>query len=169
MKTKTTELDPARIMDLQFEVRIAKPPAEVWRALTDDIGRWWPGSFCCGGGRGPQKFLLEARPGGRMFEDWGGGDGLLWGTIVNVIHGKRLEVHGATGPAFGGPRVWYGTFEVEPAGDGTRLRFGESSFGRVTEDLQRGNEKAWRFLFDGSLRAYLEGTQPPVWEGGSCG
>ena len=157
--------EAALIYDLAFEVRIAAAPDVVWRALTSDIGRWWPAPFCCGGGQGPPRFTLEAKPGGRMFEDWGSGDGLLWATVVQVQQGKRLDVCGATGPAWGGPSTWFGTFELTADGGATRLRFTESAFGRVTEASQREKEKGWRFLFEGALRAHAEGKAPPTWEG----
>lgn len=168
MTPTRTRNDPeaARITDFVMEVRIGARPGAVWQALTDDIARWWPGPFYCGGGEGRPTFRLEAHPGGRMWEDWGGGDGLLWATVVQVQAGKRLELTGTTGPDWGGPSTWFGAFELQPDGQGTRLRFSESGFGRVSEAGLREKEKGWRFLFEQALRAHLEGREAPVWEEG---
>lgn len=168
MTARTATLENARICDLSLEVPIQAAPDAVWRALTDDIGRWWPGVFFCGSGPGSPRFVLEPRVGGRMYEDWGNGEGLQWATVVNVHRGKRLELHGVVGPAWGGPTAWYAAFEFIADGKGTRLKFSESGYGRITQDSLREKEKGWRFLWEGALRAYLEGKPAPVWEAGSC-
>ena len=45
-----TDIEVARIADLHLEVRIAGSREHVWTALTEDIARWWPRAFYCGGG-----------------------------------------------------------------------------------------------------------------------
>ncbi len=158
--------ESARITDYALEVRIAAPSAAVWRALTTDIARWWPSQFYCGaGGKGKPRFELEARPGGRMYEDWGDGDGLLWGTVVNVQAGKRLDIVSTSGPQWGGPSTSFGSFELAADGAGTKLRFTESSFGRVGEATVAEKDKGWRFLLEGALRAHVEGKPAPAWPG----
>ena len=164
MTSKTPALPPlapAHVAEIAFEVAIRATPHAVWQALTDDIGRWWPGPFYCGSGQGPRRFQLEARPGGRMWEDHGNGDGLLWGTIVNVKNAALLEIAG-TG---WGPATWLGRFELTATATGTKLRFSESAFGRLDASTMQQKDKGWRFLFDGCLRAHLEGSKPPEWDG----
>ena len=170
MTATVQDLEQARIADLQLEVRIAASPDAVWKALTDDIGQWWPSSFYCGSGddENSRSFLLEARPGGRMWEDWGDGNGLLWGTVVNVVAGKTLDVGGIQGPAWGGPSTWFSSFSLEADGDGTKLRFSDSGFGRISDSVVDSKQTGWRFLF-GNIKAYLEGTEAPEWdESASC-
>jgi len=158
-------LEPARITDIVLEVAIAADPGAVWNALTSDIGQWWPRPFYCGGGTAAEpRFELEAFPGGRMWEDWGDGDGLLWAHVLQVQTGKRLELTGTTSPAWGGPTTWFGTFELSADGSGTRLRFSESGFGRVSEGAAEEKEKGWRYLFGGVLKAHCEGRAAPEWE-----
>lgn len=166
MKTRNAlDREGAFVTDIRFEVVIQASPTKVWEGLTSDIGKWWPSEFYCGAGKGPRKFVLDARPGGHMWEDHGNGDGLHWGTVVNVAAPARLEIQGSVSPSWGGPAIWFGVFELEASGRATKLRFAESSIGRVTEEGMREKEKGWRFLFDGVLRAYLEGTPPPAWQG----
>jgi uncharacterized protein YndB with AHSA1/START domain len=155
---------PARVADVALEVTLRAAPAAVWRALTDDIGRWWPAAFYCGAGAGPRRFLLEARPGGRMWEDHGGGDGLVWASVIHVQRGRLLELCGA----YAGPLTWVGRFELTASGAGTLVRFSESAIGRLDERTLRGKEQGWRFLLDGCLRAHVEGGAPPAWDGGGC-
>lgn len=60
----------AEIAAIDMEVEIAAPPAQVWSALTENIGEWWPAEFYAGGEAGKRSFTLESVPGGRMVETW---------------------------------------------------------------------------------------------------
>ena len=162
MKKPTTLpiLTPAQVADITLEITLRATPQAVWQALTDDIGRWWPGVFFCGSGAGPRRFLLEAWPGGRMWEDHGAGNGLLWGTVVNLHREQLLEIAGTAW----GPCTWLGRFQLTAAPGSTRLRFTESAIGRLDEATLAGKDKGWKFLFDGCLRAHLEGGVPPEWD-----
>ncbi|MEM7355876.1 MAG: SRPBCC domain-containing protein [Acidobacteriota bacterium] len=164
MTATPSTMEQAHIADQHLEMRIAADPSKVWQALTSDIGKWWPSEFFCGGGSdaSERRFLLEAWPGGRMWEDWGSGDGLLWATVVNVVAGKTLEMSGFQGPAWGGPNAWYSSYALEADGDGTKLRFSESGFGRMAESMLADKETGWRFLF-ATMAAHLEGKEPPKW------
>jgi uncharacterized protein YndB with AHSA1/START domain len=157
---KTTEA--AQISRLSLEVRIQAKMDAVWKALTDDIGQWWPAEFYAGGEPGERRFVLEAWPGGRMLEEWKEG-GLVWGNVIGVEPGRTLQVAGITFPGWGGPTLWLGSWELGEDSEGTRLRFQESAIGRTSEEGAAEKDKGWRFLFDGALRAYVEGTPPPVW------
>ena len=158
-----TQHEPAVIVETRMEVRIAAAPDAVWEALTEDIGAWWPDEFYAGGQSGRRSYRLEARPGGRMYEEWDDGGGLLWGSVVSAQPGVALHVTGTLFPEWGGPSVWFGTWRIEPEGDGAVLAFCEHTFGRVTEAQLAEKEKGWRFLLDGALRAHLEGREQPRW------
>lgn len=161
-------LDPAKIGDLVVETVIDTTPEAAWRALTDDVAAWWPEEFYTGGDPRGRRFVLEPSPGGRMYEDWGEDGGLLWGTVLTVEKNRALEVVGHTSPRWGGPNTWVGVWTLEPTPEpdpgGVRLRFRESAFGRVDEAYTAEKDKGWRFLFDGALKAHLEGTDPPAWD-----
>ena len=81
--------------------------------------------------------------------------------MINIRHGALLEIAG-TG---WGPCTVLARFELTGTAKGAQLRFSESSFGRVDEATVASKEKGWRFLLDGCLRARLEGTEPPAWDG----
>lgn len=153
----------SKMTDLAVEVRIAAPPADVWRALTDDIAAWWPEPFFAGGAPGKRRYLLEARPGGRMMEQWDDGGGVLWALVVGLEPGRRLQVTGFVFPNWGGPSQWFGTWELDGDGDGTRLSFSEHAIGRIAEDYLQEKTKGWNFLW-AVLKAHLEGTEAPAWQ-----
>jgi len=156
--------DLARYRNVTVETVIAARPETVWRALTEDIGAWWPAAFFTGGDEATRRFLLEAQPGGRMFEDWGDDQGLLWAIVNTVQRPSLLQIWGMAFPGWGGPGASLGSFHLEADGDRTRLRFTESTFGKVTEAHLQEKEKGWTFLFDLALKAHVEGRPQPVWQ-----
>ncbi len=164
MTQNITTPEPAHIENLHLEVKIKASTEAVWQALTDDIGAWWPSDSLAGSGRegATGRFVLEAHPGGRMWEDWGDGNGLLWGNVVNITHGTRLDIVGTTGPEWGGPALWYGSFKVDSDGNGAVFRFSDSGLGRVSAKTTADKTKDWTYLFD-TMRAHIEGTEPPEW------
>lgn len=156
-------IEPAAIASLTMTIQIGTSPDNVWRALTENIGEWWPADFYAGGADGKRDYHLEASPGGRMFESWDGGGGVLWGTVVCVNPGKQLQVLGAVFPSFGGPSEWFGTWSLEKAGaNQTTLTFSESSLGRVSDEGTQEKDAGWSYLWN-TLKAHLEGTTSPGW------
>ena len=162
MSPKTTTT--ATVLDTKMETSIGGDVAAVWQALTDDIGAWWPEEFYAGGEPAKRCYHLEAKPGGRMYEEWEDGGGTLWGTVVALEPRKRLQVMGTTFPNWGGPSFWFGTWELEADGAATILRFTESSIGRLSESRAEQTAKGWRFLFGEVLKAYVEGQPVPEWK-----
>ena len=161
MSTSTTA---AAILETHMEIRIIGTIAAVWKALTDDIGAWWPQEFYAGGEPGKRHYYLETKPGGRMYEDWEGGGGLLWATVVTVEPARRLQVAGTTFPNWGGPSIVFCSWELEADGAVTILSFSESTVGRISDSHAAEKEKGWRFLFGAALKAYVEGSPAPQWQ-----
>ena len=159
MTTDTPSLTNATVARYALELEFQVPPQDVWQALTDDIGRWWPGPFLMCDGPGPRRMTLEARPGGHLHEDAGGGNGMIWGTVTHVQRHKILELTGS----YGSPLTWVGKYEFTAIDGGTRLRFTEAAFGHVTEAELAQKDHGWRYLYDGCMRAHLEGGEPPAW------
>ncbi len=157
------DINNAEIAQFSLETVIDASPERVWAALTDDIGKWWPAEFYAGGVNGARNFVLETHPGGRMFEQWDNGGGVLWGTVICAEPNARLQVLGAVFPNWGGPTQWFGTWELESQDNGTLLKFSESDVGRVSDAGVAEKDKGWTFLWN-SMKAFVEGGTPPVWQ-----
>lgn len=154
----------AEIAQINMELDIHSPPTRVWKALTENIGDWWPAEFFAGGEPAERSFILEAWPGGRMYENWDSGGGVLWGTVFCIDPNVRLQVLGAVFPNWGGPTQWYGTWELKSQENGTTLKFSESTVGRISDAGVAEKDKGWKFLWQ-ALKAHVEGTPSPLWEG----
>jgi DNA-binding transcriptional ArsR family regulator len=147
----TKELSAAVV---ELEVPIDAPPAKVWKAIVDEPGRWWRKDFYAG----PAKELrLEARPGGRLWEDWGEGGGLVWYTVAAVSPGKSIDLAGHLMPAYcgGSAATTFLRLELEARGKKTVLKLTDNVFGRLTGDLQASLKTGWAQLF-GALKEFVE-------------
>ncbi len=156
------DISTAQYATIEMAISIDATPADVWRALTDDIGQWWPDDFYAGGQVGKRGYELETEPGGRMYEHWDGGGGVLWGNVVSIDPMKSLQILGHQFPNFGGPSQWYGSWRLEGEGQSTTLHFSEAALGRVSPEGMHEKDKGWRFLWR-TLKAHVEGTPKPAW------
>jgi uncharacterized protein YndB with AHSA1/START domain len=146
--------DAYRIEEVRLEVSIAAPPARVWAGLTRDAGRWWPREFHSR--KDTKRFVVEAEVGGRVYEDAGDGEGLVWYRVIGVQAPRRLLLSGDLFPDYGGPAGLQTTFALEPEGRGTRVRFEEIVHGRVGEKTRKSLDEGWRLLLEGTLKPWLE-------------
>jgi uncharacterized protein YndB with AHSA1/START domain len=74
---------------------ISAPRATVFRALTDDVGKWWDPQHSYSGDAA--NFTIDARPGGCFCERLNNG-GVAHMTVVFVQHDSVLRMLGGIGP-----------------------------------------------------------------------
>ena len=146
--------EPIGWTHVEVEVPVARPPEAVWKSLTEEIGAWWLDGFY--GGADPKGFRLEAKLGGRMYEDWGDGNGLVWYTVMSLEPPKSLLLAGQITAAFGGPASTTVQITLEPDGDGTKVRLSDDLCGRVTDESAGKIEGGWRMLLTDGLKAHAE-------------
>lgn len=98
------------------EAVLAKPPAEVWTALTG--WRWWDPAHSYSGK--PGVLALEPQAGGTLSERWDGNS--VWhATVVNAMPPRLLRLHGGFGPLQALPVNAVLDFVLKPEGAGTKL------------------------------------------------
>lgn len=154
------EVAQFRTLDIQLEVEIAANPAVVWRSLTSGIGDWWPAKFYVG--TAPKRFALECHVGGRVYEDWGDGEGALFGTVVVFQENSVLQWAGDMSAEYGGPARSVTSFRLKPGPDGrTVLSFRDTPFGLLSDDALKGLEQGWRWLLNDCLKPFLEQGRRP--------
>ena len=153
----------AEVSETVMEVDIAGSPEQVWKALTTDIGQWWPDDAYGGGEAGKRRYVLEATPGGIMGETWDNGGGIVWAHVVGVEPNKRLQVTGTSFPGWGGPAQWLGSWELTAKGKNTKLKFTENVIGLLSDSSLASQEKGWKFLWN-ALAAHVEGKPAPKWQ-----
>jgi uncharacterized protein YndB with AHSA1/START domain/DNA-binding transcriptional ArsR family regulator len=147
------------VVQLELEVSIQAPPQRVWRALVEQTTHWWRKDFYVG--KTPKAFIIEPRPGGRMYEDWGDGGGLVWMNVIEVDAPRVIQFAGHLTASFGGPANTYLRLTLEPRGESaTLLRISETAYGRVDDKLKKQLHEGWTLLFEQGLKPYVEGQHP---------
>ena len=145
------------LAQVELEIEIAAPPERVWQALVEETGNWWPKDFYAGADA--KNFILEPHLGGRMYEDWGGGSGATWYTVIEINPVRSLGLAGHYPPVFGGPSTSILRLELAASGTGTTLSLSDSEFRPVTEKTHGVLEEGWRELFEKALKRYVESGQ----------
>lgn len=109
--------------------------------------------------RNARDFTLEATLGGRLYEDWGEGQGVVWATVVGLEEGRLLELAGSMG--IEGARAVHGIVHIElvaSRGSKTTLSLSHHIMGEVTVDDQQDYENGWQDLLN-RLRRYVESAE----------
>lgn len=135
---------------IERTVEIARPPDEVWAALTtaEGLGAWFG-----------DEATIDLRPGGSARMTWTGGHK----ADMRIERVEEPTVFGFTWRIYGlpedDPRRTYVEFTLRPIGAGTRLTVIETGFAQVPDDIHRtaydGNARGWASEL-GELVDYLD-------------
>ena len=148
----------AKVAVVELEIEIRAPRDRVWKALVEKTGEWWPRDFYTGAN--PKSFVIEPRLGGRMYEDWGGGSGLVWAFVIGIEAPRLLVLQGHLSTAFGGPSTAYHTFTLEEKGGGaTLVKLSDGVHGNVDAKKTAQSREGWRTIVAGSLKPFVEGNR----------
>ena len=77
---KKSANDSIRTVTHRLTLEIARPHAAVWKAFTGDVHSWWPKDFYAT--ESTKRIVFEVKPGGRLYEDAGNGNGLVWYHVI---------------------------------------------------------------------------------------
>jgi hypothetical protein len=136
----------------RLTLEIAKPQAVAWKAFTDDIQSWWPKDFYATDS--PQRMIFEVKPGGRLYEDSGNGNGLVWYQVIALNAPNSITMSGFIAPPFGGPAtsLLNISFSVKDK-SATIMEVTDSTFGCLEEATTL---EGWRLLFEDGFKAWIE-------------
>ncbi len=138
-------------MHIEMEVLINAPPERVFGALTENVLGWWD-IECCTYKKG--KMILEPEVGKRFYEDWGHGNGALFGLVSYIEQNRLLKIEGSIG--MDAPVQGMISYELVPQGQATLLKFTHHAFGELSEDTEQTYTTGWKDMLAGRLRAYVE-------------
>jgi DNA-binding transcriptional ArsR family regulator/uncharacterized protein YndB with AHSA1/START domain len=139
-------------LHIEQELVIEAEPEAVFDALTGNVGRWWSHSFSAS----PNAITLEAEPGGRFYEQFGGEEsgGALYATVTRIKSGRTLDLSGPMGMA--APVVNFVTFDLEPRGDATLLKLSHRTLGDVDDRTRASYTAGWGELLNERLKPFVE-------------
>lgn len=141
-----------RSLSIESEMRISATPERVFEALTKEQKDWYPYNY---GGDRLKDVVWEGFVGGRVYEDWGDGAGIFYGTVVYHDPPKATAIRGHLRGAIQ-TEQW---FEVVADGDACVVKQSSTFFGEITDEMassieSHGNLKHMEERF----RAYVEGA-----------
>jgi uncharacterized protein YndB with AHSA1/START domain len=143
---------PLNAVSIEAEVQIDAPPERVFEGLVTDISAWWgPAHTFSDTAR---DVVLEPRLGGRFYEDWGEGEGVLYATVTRI---RRPTELGLTGP-FGMRGAVMGRVMIvlERQDTATIVRLSHRVVGEVTDETRQSYSGGWRTLLGQGLKPYVE-------------
>ncbi len=147
------------VCEVALEVEIAAPPERVWKAFTEEIVAWWPTAFYTS--PNPKGFVFEEKLGGRLYEDRGDGQGLVWYHVIELNKPGTIRLSGELTPEFGGPARLQTRIDFVPTETGTRFRLLDTIFGRLGASLQGNVTEGWKFLFEECFKPWVEEAKHP--------
>ena len=149
--------DTAAVCRIMLEIPIEAPKDRVWEALIQEADAW----FVSDPGMGPadKTFHFEARVGGMMFEDWGNGNGVLWGHVIFCDSPNAVHVAGDCSPQWGGPNRGIMVWELAEAEGVTTVRFEHALHGSVSDKARASYEGGWKIQLVDGLKRYVESSE----------
>lgn len=152
MPKKTTKSTIAAATH-RLTLEIAKPHAAVWKSFTAEIDSWWPRDFCAT--QAPQRMVFEVKPGGRLYEDAGDGNGLVWYHVIALDAPQSITLAGFIAPPFGGPATSLLRIEFSAqASSATLMEVTDSTFGCLGNTAVTA--QGWRMLFHDGFKVWIE-------------
>jgi hypothetical protein len=125
----------------------------VWKSFTEEIDSWWPRDFRAT--EAPQRMVLEVKPGGRLYEDAGDGNGLVWYHVIALDAPHSISLAGFIAPPFGGPATSLLRIEFSAqAESATVMDINDSTFGCLGDTT--ATAQGWRKLFDDGFKGWIE-------------
>jgi uncharacterized protein YndB with AHSA1/START domain len=140
----------------RLTLEIAKPQAAVWKAFTGDIHSWWPKDFYAT--ESPQRMVFEVKPGGKLYEDSGKGNGLVWYHVIAVNAPNSITMSGFIAPPFGGPATSLLNVSFSAKGKSvTAMEVTDATFGCLGDTS--ATAEGWRLIFGKGFKAWVEGRK----------
>ena len=137
-------------------VTIAAPPERAFRALVDEVGRWWDPSHTSSGDA--SNLSIAASPGGCFCETLKNSGGVAHAVVNHVVPGELLRMTGALGPlqehAVTGTLTW----QFSASGEGTTATLTYSVGGYFPGGLEKIASPVDQVMSDQlrRLKAHLE-------------
>ncbi len=145
---------PTDTINILLEISIRADIEQVWSSMIQDINLWWGKDFYTS--PKTKEFVLEAKVGGRMFEDYGNDEGLPWANVIVLDSPNTIEFKGHLSPQFGGPAMSFLKLSLSQKGTMTTLTLSDTVFGSVSDKTKIDLESGWELLYKEGFKKYVE-------------
>jgi DNA-binding transcriptional ArsR family regulator/uncharacterized protein YndB with AHSA1/START domain len=148
-KRRDMEQNADRIAKIEMEQRFDAPIEKVFAALTTELDNWWAFRF-----KNESKVIVEPWVGGRIYEDWGDGNGALYGNIVYLDPPYKVASRGP-----GGINGNFSNFNwdiLERDGEGTKRKVSLRMWGEVPDEMEKMFTEGSKAIMEKLLKDYVE-------------
>jgi len=142
----------SKAFQIEQEVFINAPRAQVFQALTERAGDWWEFRIAPKGV--PSQFTFDPVPGGQFIEKWGENEGAIWGNVYYVNVPAEIRLIGHLGMQ-GAVQSSY-TYRLIEKDGGTLLQLSHSASGILRENWEQEHTEGWKYLLGTLLKNYCE-------------
>jgi len=150
LEGKGSTVEQARTIKIESEIRLHASPERVWKAVTDEQQDWYPYNY---GGKRLKRIVTEPGVGGRVYEDWGDGAGILYSHVTYWDPPRAIGLRGFLQPAI----VLEQWMSLEADGEDTVLKHSTTTFGSITDEMAEGIRTHGELQqFESQLRAWIE-------------
>ena len=149
-KTQKPEVSSFQI---EQEILIDAPRKVIFDSLTKDINEWWTL-----GTKGVQEkgtLYFEPKLGGHFYEDWGNGQGIIWGIVTYFKELEEIRLNGPIGEMKGAVNSNY-SFKLEEKGSSTVLKLSHQVVGLLEPQWEQNHRNGWNKLLQELFKTYVE-------------
>ena len=115
---------------IEISVEVPLNVAHAWEYFFNQVNSWWPKSFFTS--TKTKRFHIEDFVDGKIYEDFGEGDGLIWG-----------HVNGGEYKKVGGPAITFEKFTFIKNSSGTSLTYSLDMIGNADSSTIHSLEEGW--------------------------
>jgi DNA-binding transcriptional ArsR family regulator/uncharacterized protein YndB with AHSA1/START domain len=138
-----------RHVQIEFEMHINAPRERVFKAMTAEIGNWWPHRY-----KEDSEVYCDPVVGGTIGERFKDGGGAIYGQIVYMDAPERVA---CSGPSALQKGLSSFTSDVLEEQDGaTTIKRSFQLWGNVPEDIEKMYREGTRKLMEEALKGYCE-------------
>jgi DNA-binding transcriptional ArsR family regulator len=145
--TKERKVDTFQI---EQEIVIHARKETVFKALTEDINSWWKFRL----GEEDSQLIFEPQLAGRFYEDWGNGEGALWGTVTYFKRNEEIRLNGLLGMS-GAVNSFY-SYKLTGKGNETVLQLSHQATGILEPQWEDAHRHGWNELLAQHLKEFVE-------------
>ncbi len=145
-------MQTATIEQVELEITIHAGVQNVWKALLEETTFWWLKDYYTS--TKAIGFHIEPKLGGRMYEDWGNGSGVVWYEVFALNPPHSLDLRGFIAVPYG-PALSLLHLELTAVDGSTVLKLSDTIFGSSRNNGESKSE-GWKELFEKGLKKYVE-------------
>ena len=144
------DIDPEPL-PIKLQVALQAPVDKVYQALTRDLNKWWSYRISV-----DSFMVLEPQVGGRFFEEFNGGGGVLYASVTYLKQDKEIRLNGSMGLTDLASSSTIRLVLQAQQPDATLLLLSHHFLGRVNVITADTFRKRWEELLKQNLKSFVE-------------